>query len=242
MAHCIDCRSDERGTKIVHVNGTPCLGCKKFVDEEPIYSGTLGPFCCIPCRDRTNNEIKLSNEIIDEVIQEEKANKTSPAQERFLAAIDSDGFSSPPWGSRNSGREASAWHRTAKSLVKMDMIDLHREGNGYRAIRKIKLTVTICLYGNSASGFYCLASVNNATQKLGAMYGKCPELGGITYESPTQAIWTIQHEMVGAVPSNTPVAIHMDLNSNPVVALAKMNYIPTFGSLKWSDGSESNHA
>lgn len=74
MARCTDCRSDQHNTTY-RVDGQRirCHGCRKFVDGQRVYFGTVGPFCCVPCRDRFNAEVKISNEIIDEVIQEENA-------------------------------------------------------------------------------------------------------------------------------------------------------------------------
>jgi hypothetical protein len=38
----------------VRVNGQRlrCTHCRKFVDGNRVYFGVVGPFCCVPCRNR----------------------------------------------------------------------------------------------------------------------------------------------------------------------------------------------
>lgn len=61
--------------------------------------------------------------------------KLSPAQEAFLADLNSNPNkeSRPAWGQPDSGRQASAWHRTAKSLQDRGLVRVLR-GAGYKAV------------------------------------------------------------------------------------------------------------
>lgn len=60
--------------------------------------------------------------------------KLSPAQQRMLAEIDSLGSSSAPWGNSDSGRLASAWHRTARSLWDLGLVYYRGDGQVCRAL------------------------------------------------------------------------------------------------------------
>jgi hypothetical protein len=54
---CTDCRTDKHDAEIMRRKlGTraECLGCGKVVDGERVYFGVVGPFCCVPCRNRWN--------------------------------------------------------------------------------------------------------------------------------------------------------------------------------------------
>lgn len=64
--------------------------------------------------------------------------KLSPAQQRFLLALDKagdKGFRCPLMGNRHAGRVASAWYRTAESLERMGLVRLERSGDSKRAFR-----------------------------------------------------------------------------------------------------------
>lgn len=54
----------------------------------------------------------------------ERFRRLSPAQQTFLQALDEFGVSVPPGGQPDSGRHASAWYRTARSLVRLGLIRL----------------------------------------------------------------------------------------------------------------------
>lgn len=100
------------------------------------------------------------------------------------------------------------------------------------ATKSKKLTASICLYGNREFGFYTLSDTSD-----GRMFGKGPEQGGKRVDSATLAIWNAQSELEAAGLAGAPVSIHMDLsNGVPMVALAKVGAIPSFGSLKWGTG------
>lgn len=60
--------------------------------------------------------------------------KLSPAQAAFLENLKRFGESSPPWGQSGSGRDASAWHRTARSLEGRGLVAVLRSGRGYKAV------------------------------------------------------------------------------------------------------------
>lgn len=98
-------------------------------------------------------------------------------------------------------------------------------------------TVTICVYGTRNYGYYCLASIVVPGRMLGTIYGKAPADGGVRYQSPTEALWTIQQEiLVAGIPGESPVEIHCEFGDVAMIAKAEMSYIPTFGSLVWSQG------
>ena len=62
--------------------------------------------------------------------------KTSPAQERFLTVLETNGgagYRTPFSGNREAGRRASAWYRTAAKLEKMGLVVVEREGDARRA-------------------------------------------------------------------------------------------------------------
>jgi hypothetical protein len=59
----------------------------------------------------------------------------SPAQQRMLADIAEKGESRPPWGYRDAGRDASSWHRTARSLRALGLVKILRSAHSFRAVR-----------------------------------------------------------------------------------------------------------
>jgi len=92
-----------------------------------------------------------------------------------------------------------------------------------------KQTASICLYGNSKIGFYCLADSSD-----GQRFGKLPEQGGRFEESCSLAIWKMGAEIEAAgIKFGSPLAIHMDIAGVPRVAFTKIGQIPNFGGLKW---------
>ncbi|HEV3059717.1 MAG TPA: hypothetical protein VGY48_15810 [Vicinamibacterales bacterium] len=63
----------------------------------------------------------------------EQFRKLSPAQQVFMDALALYGHSHVPGGSRDSGRLASAWFRTARSLATKGLIELHTYQGGGEA-------------------------------------------------------------------------------------------------------------
>lgn len=63
--------------------------------------------------------------------------KLSLAQQRLMTEVESKGSSSPPWGYASAGRDASARHRTARSLQTLGLVNVQRTGggNGHRAVK-----------------------------------------------------------------------------------------------------------
>lgn len=62
--------------------------------------------------------------------------KTSQAQERFLAVLETNGgagYRTPFTGGRDAGRVANAWYRTAAALEKMGLVVVERDGDARRA-------------------------------------------------------------------------------------------------------------
>lgn len=55
ISRCNDCRSDQHNTTTERDNTGKrrrCHACHKYVDGNRVYFGVVGPFCCVPCRDR----------------------------------------------------------------------------------------------------------------------------------------------------------------------------------------------
>lgn len=65
--------------------------------------------------------------------------KLSPAQQRFMDQVDTDGESRPPAGYPSAGRDASAWHRTAKRLSDMGLVNVQRGAHSFRAVKTLTL-------------------------------------------------------------------------------------------------------
>jgi len=57
--------------------------------------------------------------------------KLSTTQQTMLNAVNATGRVSSPHssGGRNAGRQASAWHRTANSLVRLGLVDMFHNGS-----------------------------------------------------------------------------------------------------------------
>jgi hypothetical protein len=67
--------------------------------------------------------------------------KLSTAQARFLLKLARFGTARPPWGFSAAGRAASAWHRTAESLIARGLVTYTAEAReGFRNGFETKLT------------------------------------------------------------------------------------------------------
>jgi hypothetical protein len=121
----------------------------------------------------------------------------------------------------------------ADTLYMDTMKTSNKEPAMKRPAKSPAVRVSICLYGTSRVGFYCLADTTD-----GRRFGKMPEQGGHFIESASVAIWTIARAIVDAgVSFNAETAIHMDrADGSPVVAFATLGSIPSFGSLKFGQG------
>ena len=101
------------------------------------------------------------------------------------------------------------------------------------AAKKNTVRVSICLFGTSKVGFYCLADTTD-----GQRFGKVPEMGGKFVESASLAIWEMARQITDAgVSYKAETAIHFDRNDGaPMVAFSVLGSIPNFGGLKFSGG------
>ena len=64
--------------------------------------------------------------------------KLSPAQQRFMDAVDAagpNGYRSPAYWDKASVRAGSAWHRTCQSLMDRGLVTTTHNGNTYWARR-----------------------------------------------------------------------------------------------------------
>jgi hypothetical protein len=63
LDRCVDCRSDQHDTTAERDNTGKrrrCRACNKYVDGNRVYFGVVGPFCCVPCRNRWNEASERS--------------------------------------------------------------------------------------------------------------------------------------------------------------------------------------
>jgi hypothetical protein len=82
----------------------------------------------------------MANHMTLPVLPYEKFRRLSPAQQVFLNVLSLYGDSRPPYGQHDSGRHASAWHRTARSLARLGYANVAREGRGYVVCPLVRTT------------------------------------------------------------------------------------------------------